>query len=52
MCRSRPITTAPYPLTLAPYSFLWLELQAPTSDAKTLPGASGCAGGRNRWNGS
>ncbi len=23
-----PITTAPYPLTIAPYSFLWLELQA------------------------
>ena len=22
-----PITSAPYPLTLAPYSFLWLELQ-------------------------
>jgi len=22
-----PITTQPYPLTLAPYSFLWLELQ-------------------------
>jgi maltose alpha-D-glucosyltransferase/alpha-amylase len=23
-----PITAAPYPLTIAPYSFLWLELQA------------------------
>ncbi|MGC1422444.1 MAG: maltose alpha-D-glucosyltransferase, partial [Terracidiphilus sp.] len=31
------VTTAPYQLTLAPYSFLWLELQASTSDVKTLP---------------
>jgi len=26
-----PITTEPYPLTLAPYSFFWLELQPPAS---------------------
>jgi maltose alpha-D-glucosyltransferase / alpha-amylase len=31
------VTAAPYQLTLAPYSFLWLELQAPSSDAKSLP---------------
>ncbi len=31
------ITDAPYPLTLAPYSFLWLELQAPSIEAKPLP---------------
>jgi maltose alpha-D-glucosyltransferase/alpha-amylase len=31
------VTAAPYQLTLAPYSFLWLELQAPSTDAKTLP---------------
>jgi maltose alpha-D-glucosyltransferase/alpha-amylase len=31
------VTAAPYQLTLAPYSFLWLELQAPSADAKTLP---------------
>ena len=31
------ITAAPYQLTLAPYSFLWLELQAPTSEIKPLP---------------
>jgi maltose alpha-D-glucosyltransferase/alpha-amylase len=24
-----PITAQPYPLTLAPYSFFWLELQSP-----------------------
>ena len=28
------VTAAPYQLTLAPYSFLWLELQAPGSNAK------------------
>ena len=27
------VTSAPYQLTLAPYSFLWLELQAPAIDA-------------------
>ena len=31
------VTSEPYQLTLAPYSFLWLELQAPASDAKNLP---------------
>ncbi len=31
------VTAAPYQLTLAPYSFLWLELQAPSSDVKSLP---------------
>jgi maltose alpha-D-glucosyltransferase / alpha-amylase len=31
------ITAAPYQLTLAPYSFLWLELQAVTSDTRPLP---------------
>ncbi len=31
------VTAEPYQLTLAPYSFLWLELQTPSSDAKTLP---------------
>ncbi len=31
------VTAAPYQLTLAPYSFLWLELQAPASDAKNVP---------------
>ena len=31
------VTAAPYQLTLAPYSFLWLELQASGLDAKTLP---------------
>jgi maltose alpha-D-glucosyltransferase/alpha-amylase len=30
------ISAAPYQLTLAPYSFLWLELQAPSSDIKNL----------------
>ena len=29
------ITTQPYPLTLAPYSFLWLELQAPAQRASS-----------------
>jgi maltose alpha-D-glucosyltransferase / alpha-amylase len=32
------ITDAPYTLSLAPYSFLWLELQAPQQDAQTSPG--------------
>ena len=31
------ITAAPYQLTLAPYSFLWLELQTSSPDAKPLP---------------
>jgi maltose alpha-D-glucosyltransferase/alpha-amylase len=31
------VTAAPYQLTLAPYSFLWLELQTSSSDAKNLP---------------
>jgi maltose alpha-D-glucosyltransferase/alpha-amylase len=31
------VTAAPYQLTLAPYSFLWLELQTSTSDVKPLP---------------
>ena len=31
------VTSAPYQLTIAPYSFLWLELQAPNSDARNLP---------------
>jgi len=30
------VTSEPYQLTLAPYSFLWLELQAPASDAKKV----------------
>ena len=34
--RSRQITEAPYSLTLAPYSFLWLELQ-PAKEAFGLP---------------
>ncbi len=32
------VTSAPYQLTVAPYSFLWLELQAPSSEVKTKPG--------------
>ena len=31
------ITAAPYQLTLAPYSFLWLELQSATSDVRPIP---------------
>jgi maltose alpha-D-glucosyltransferase / alpha-amylase len=31
------ITSAPYQLTVAPYSFLWLELQAPSSELRTQP---------------
>ncbi len=31
------VSSAPYQLTIAPYSFLWLELQAPNSDARNLP---------------
>ena len=31
------ITDSSYQVTLAPYSFLWLELQAPSSETKTLP---------------
>jgi maltose alpha-D-glucosyltransferase/alpha-amylase len=31
------ITEAPYPLTLSPYSFLWLELQPAGSRAQLLP---------------
>jgi maltose alpha-D-glucosyltransferase/alpha-amylase len=31
------VTAKPYQLTLAPYSFLWLELQAPSTDVKSLP---------------
>ncbi len=31
------ITDAPYQLTLAPYSFLWLELQAASSETRTSP---------------
>jgi maltose alpha-D-glucosyltransferase / alpha-amylase len=31
------ITAAPYQLTLAPYSFIWLELQPATVDARPLP---------------
>ena len=31
------VTAAPYQLTLAPYSFLWLELQTPSSDSKSPP---------------
>ncbi|WP_348263876.1 maltose alpha-D-glucosyltransferase [Telmatobacter sp. DSM 110680] len=31
------ITAAPYQLTLAPYSFLWLELQPASSGTRTLP---------------
>jgi maltose alpha-D-glucosyltransferase / alpha-amylase len=31
------ITAAPYQLTLAPYSFLWLELQAASSETRTSP---------------
>jgi maltose alpha-D-glucosyltransferase / alpha-amylase len=33
------ITEAPYQLTLAPYSFLWLELQAASDEAEPLPEA-------------
>jgi maltose alpha-D-glucosyltransferase / alpha-amylase len=33
------ITSASYQLTVAPYSFLWLELQAPSSEVKTKPGS-------------
>jgi maltose alpha-D-glucosyltransferase/alpha-amylase len=28
-----PVTEAPYSITLAPYSFLWLELQAPVAES-------------------
>ena len=40
------ITTQPYPLTLAPYSFLWLELQpaAPKPEPPTLEAADTSAG--------
>ncbi len=31
------ITESPYPLTLAPYSFLWLELQPSSSKLERLP---------------
>jgi maltose alpha-D-glucosyltransferase/alpha-amylase len=31
------ITKEPYLLTLAPYTFLWLELQQPTVDSKAAP---------------
>ena len=31
------ITAAPYQLTLAPYSFLWLELQAASAETRALP---------------
>ena len=31
------VTAEPYQLTLAPYSFLWLELQIPSSEANSLP---------------
>ena len=31
------ITESPYQLTLAPYSFLWLELQAASTEAKPIP---------------
>jgi maltose alpha-D-glucosyltransferase/alpha-amylase len=31
------ITDAPYQLTLAPYSFLWLELQAGSTETKPIP---------------
>jgi maltose alpha-D-glucosyltransferase / alpha-amylase len=32
------ITDAPYSVTLAPYSFLWLELQAPVAEPQAPPG--------------
>jgi maltose alpha-D-glucosyltransferase/alpha-amylase len=32
-----PITNAPYPLTIAPYSFLWLELQSPNLEPESRP---------------
>jgi maltose alpha-D-glucosyltransferase/alpha-amylase len=32
------ITEAPYSLTLAPYSFLWLELQASVAEPQAAPG--------------
>jgi maltose alpha-D-glucosyltransferase/alpha-amylase len=32
-----PITAAPYPLTVAPYSFLWFELQPPSQAAALTP---------------
>jgi len=31
------ITKAPYQLTLAPYSFIWLELQAASGETKPMP---------------
>jgi maltose alpha-D-glucosyltransferase/alpha-amylase len=31
------ITDAPYPLTIAPYSFLWLELQSPNLEPESQP---------------
>jgi len=31
------ITQAPYVLSLAPYSFLWLELQPPNAKTEPLP---------------
>jgi maltose alpha-D-glucosyltransferase/alpha-amylase len=33
------ITEAPYPLTIAPYSFLWLELQNPNIEPEARPQA-------------
>jgi maltose alpha-D-glucosyltransferase/alpha-amylase len=33
------VAAAPYQLTIAPYSFLWLELQAPSHDNRTPPEA-------------
>jgi len=32
------VTDAPYAITLAPYSFLWLELQPPPFESEILPG--------------
>ncbi len=37
------ITKEPYLLTLAPYSFLWLELQVPSIDSEALPEVRGVA---------
>jgi maltose alpha-D-glucosyltransferase/alpha-amylase len=35
------VTAAPYQLTIAPYSFLWLELQAPSAAPRDLPETQG-----------
>jgi maltose alpha-D-glucosyltransferase/alpha-amylase len=44
------ITEAPYPLTLAPYSFLWLELQPSSFKLERLPGPSAAVAGEPESN--